>query len=218
MESEFPSNTNEPKGSQLPRSEIGKGEPKKTVKKVTTGTVKTRKKPLGRRFMDTFTGDDSKSVLQYVFFDIMIPSAKDMIADAVSQGIERKLFGEVRSTSRRGRSAGHTAYSRISSGSRDIFRRDDPRGPSRSERRSRNMNDWREIILETRPEAVEVIDQMYELLSKYEVVTVADLYDLLGESGNFTDDRYGWTDIRGADVVRIRDGYLLDLPTPVQLD
>lgn len=221
MASEFPSNSNEPKGAQLPGKLPTQGEPaKKEIKKVVTGEVKTRKKSLGKRFLETFTGDDSKTVVQYVFFDIIIPGAKDMVADAVSQGIERKLFGEVRSRSRRGGygGGGHTAYNRMSGAGRDIFRRDDPRERPSISKRARATHNFNEIILETRPEAMEVVDQMYTLLSQYEVVTVADLYELLGETGEFTDDRYGWTDLRGTDIARVREGYLLDLPRPIQLD
>jgi hypothetical protein len=49
-------------------------------------------------------------------------------------------------------------------------------------------------------------------VSQYEQATVNDLYELVGVSGNFTDENYGWTDIRGAGITRIRGGYLLDLP------
>jgi len=67
-------------------------------------------------------------------------------------------------------------------------------------------------------EAEEVIDRMFDLVSRYEVVTVADLYELVGVSGEYTDAKWGWTDLRGAAAMRIRDGYLLDLPRPIYLD
>lgn len=68
-------------------------------------------------------------------------------------------------------------------------------------------------MIETLSEANEVLTQMFDLLERYEVVTVSDLYELLGVSGNFTDERYGWTDLRGSRVSRARGGgYVLDLP------
>lgn len=70
----------------------------------------------------------------------------------------------------------------------------------------------------TRVEAEEVIDRMFDLVSQYEMVTVADLYDLVGLANNYTDEKWGWTDIRGAGVSRIKGGYLLDLPRPEPLD
>jgi hypothetical protein len=84
-------------------------------------------------------------------------------------------------------------------------------------RRARANFDFDEIILPTRVEAEEVIDRMFDLVAKYEMVTVADLYDLVGIQGNYTDEKYGWEDVRGAGVTRVSNGYLLDIPRPEPL-
>lgn len=85
-------------------------------------------------------------------------------------------------------------------------------------RRARANFDFDEIILPTRVEADQVLERMFDLLDKYEIVTVADLYDLVGVDSNYTDEKYGWEDLRGADVDRLsRGGYLLDLPRPEPL-
>ena len=49
-------------------------------------------------------------------------------------------------------------------------------------------------------------------------VKIADLYDLVGMDSNYTDNRYGWTNLRSAQVVRVRDGYLLKLPKALPLN
>lgn len=191
----------------------------KKVERVVTSEVARRKKPLGKRFLETFIGGDAKSVAHYVLFDVLLPAAKDTAADAVSQGIERMLFGEVRSSSRRtgarpSGSGGYTSYNRF--GTAPVpGRREDPRGISRQ---ARARHDFDEIILATRVEAEEVIDRLFDLVNKYESATVADLYELVGLSGNYTDDKWGWSDIRGAGVTRVRNGYLLDLPRPEPLE
>lgn len=215
MVSEFPSNSK----NQRPEP-VEKPEPKK-VERVTQGEVIRRKKPLGKRFVETFSGGDAKGVWRFVVMDVLIPAAKDMIADAASQGVERMIFGEARSSSRRtGQrplgSNGFVNYRHISPNTPRDNRRDEPRNSI--SRRSRADHNFDEIILPTRVEAEEVIDRLFELVSRYETATVADLYDLVGVSGNFTDEKYGWTDIRGAGVTRIRNGYLLDLPKPEVLD
>lgn len=84
--------------------------------------------------------------------------------------------------------------------------------------RGRARHDFDEIVLDERAEAEEVIDKLYEVVSRYEFATVADLYDLVGLPSNHTDHKWGWSDLRGAGVSRIRDGYLLDLPDPEPLD
>ena len=53
---------------------------------------------------------------------------------------------------------------------------------------------------------------MDELLETYDIVSVADLYDLVGKTCNYTDNKYGWTNLRNAEPVRVRDGWLLKLP------
>jgi hypothetical protein len=211
----FPSNSqSEPPRRQDPG-------PKK-IEKVIQGEVVRRKKPLGKRVSSIFVGGDARNASDFVFWDILVPAAKDMVADAVSQGIERIIFGEVRSTSRRtGRrpgDRGYISYNRIGmqdSSRRSSYRRDEGRPISS---RARANHDFEEIILATRVEAEEVIDRLFDLVSRYESASVADLYELVGVTGNYTDNKWGWTDIRGAGVTRVRNGYLLDLPRPESLD
>ena len=66
--------------------------------------------------------------------------------------------------------------------------------------------------------AEDVLERMDELIATYQVVSVADFYDLVGVSGNYTDNKYGWTDIRNASVIRVRDGYMIKLPKALPLN
>lgn len=208
----FPSNSRDRK--------LDKAEDKK-IEKVVTGEVTRRKKPLGKRFAEVFISGDGKSVWRYVVFDVLIPAAKDVTADAVSQAIERMLFGESRSSSRRtGRpsgSPGHVNYNRYSSQTPPWNRDRREERPTVSHR-ARANHDFDEIVLATRGEAEEVIDRLFDLVARYQQATISDLYELVGITGNFTDEKWGWTDIRGAGVTRINGGYLLDLPKPEPLD
>lgn len=183
----------------------------KKVEKVVVSEVKRRKKPLGKRFSETFVGGDAQSVWMYVVNDVMVPAAKDMVADAVSQGIEKMLFGESRGRARGTVAAGYTSYNKISSGKRPDPRRD-------ISTRARATHDFDEIILGTRAEAEQVLDQLFSIVSEYDVATVADLYEMVDQTGTFTDEKWGWTDMRGAGVTRVKGGYLLDLPKPEYID
>ena len=75
-----------------------------------------------------------------------------------------------------------------------------------------------DIILDTRREAEEVLDRMQDLIDNYGMVSVADLYDLVGINGSYTDNKYGWTHLRSADVQHVREGYLLKLPKALPFD
>lgn len=213
---DYPSNSQQGKERAAP----AKAEAKK-VEQVVTGKVTQRKKPLGKRFRETFVGGDAKGVWEYVALDVVVPAIKDTIVDAIQTAVERMFFPDARPSTRsrfHSSPVGHVAYNRISSGgsSHRDPRREEPRSMSR---RGRSTFDFGEIILDTRVEADEVIEHLFELVSRFDQVTVADLYDLVGITGSFTDNKWGWTDIRGAGVQRLpRGGYLLDLPRPEPLD
>lgn len=200
-----------------PNSDTSKEPPQeeKDLKQVTSGTVKRKKKSLRKQFTETFVGGDAKTALHYVVFDVLIPAAKDMIADAGSQGIEKLIFGDSR---RRGASppqagpTGFVSYNRYAMGSRQT-------SPQRvMSRQARSRHDFDEIILDERGEAEEVIDRLFEVVSRYGSATVADLYELVGLPGSHTDNKWGWTNLQGAGVSRVRSGFLLDLPEPEPLN
>lgn len=125
-------------------------------------------------------------------------SNKKAISDVVTNGIEILLYGESGRT-RRSSPSGSVSY-------RSLYGRRRLSPPARS---GYSLDD---IVLETRGEAEDVLACMDELVELYGFVSVADLYDLVGITGNYTDNKYGWTNIRNAEPIRVRDGYLLKLP------
>lgn len=207
---EFPSNS---KNSQPPKP------PEKNVQQVVTGEAASRKKSLGRRFRDVFIGGDTKSVVAYVIGDVLVPQAKDMLAEAISSGFERLIYGDSSPGRRFGRrpptGPGPTNYTRYA------VRGNNPIGRQGHEDRrpvTVRTQDIDDILLATRVEAEMVVDRMYDLLRDYETVTVADLHSLVGLSSSYTDQKWGWTDLQGTDIRRVRDGYILVLPKTVSLD
>lgn len=189
---------------------------KKKVEKVIEGEVIKRKKPLRRKLAETFTGEDMQSVGNYILFEVIIPASKTMISDAVSQGVERTLFGE---TIRRSPGAAsrpqqrHTSYHKMYSPNDDRVA-----GPRQMSSRAKATHDFDEVILPNRGDAEAVLEGLDLLIAEYDVATVADLYELVDITGSFQDDKWGWSDIRGASVTRVSQGYLLNLPRPIALD
>lgn len=220
MESNFPSNSKMPKNTP-PKAE-------KKVQTVVTGEVVQRKKSLGKRFKEFFfTGADNRNVMEYVLHDLLIPGARDVIADAASAGIHRKLYGDAgRPRGGYGRPpiggpAGYVAYNRLSAGhpAGRAAPREDPRIGTQASRHARKNHDFGEIVIPTRVEADAVLEGLYELLSTYQQATVGDLYDMCNLDSSFTDQQWGWTSLHGATPVRLREGgYILSLPRPEPLD
>lgn len=200
-----------------PNSDASKRIENKEITRVTSGDTVRRKKSFRKQFSETFVAGDMKSAMSYVMFDVLLPAAKDMIVDAGSSGIEKLIFGDSRrrgATTPQAGPTGYISYNRMAMGAASRLT-----APQRAmSRRARSRHDFDEIILDSRTEAEEVIDRLFDVVSQYETATVADLYELVGLSASHTDHKWGWTDVRGAGVSRVRDGYLLDLPEPRPLD
>lgn len=183
--------------------------PDKKVEKVVTGAVITRKKSGIRKFADEFIAEDAKNIKSYVLGEVLIPAVKKAISDIVTTGIDMILYGGSRPGGKRS-TADRVSY-------RNYYDRD-----TRPVRDSRtimsNAYTLDDIVLSTRGEAEEVLQRMDELMDSYGLVRVADLYDLVGITGQYTDNKYGWTNIRNAEVVRVRDGYLIKMPRAVPID
>lgn len=181
------------------------------VEKVVTGKVISRKKSGLRKFTDEFISEDAKNIKNYVFGEVLIPAIKKAISDIVTDGIDMILYGGTRPGNRRS-PADKLSYRNYSSYSaRDSYRRD-------SEPRTYQSYDYDDIILDSRGEAEDVLARMDELIDSYGLVRVADLYDLVGITGNYTDNKYGWTNIRNAQIVRVRDGYMIKMPRAIPID
>ena len=209
----FPSNSRTDKGQT--RTEKKPAEKKG---KIISGTVKTKKRGFGKKMAESFLEDDTKSVGSYVLYDILIPAAKAMISDMVGGGLEMLLFGERRGNrTRRDGNRSYTNYGSYSYGnqSRDKDNRNRNREMSKG---GRSRHDFDEIVFETRGEAEEVLSHLVDLTIDYGQATVSDLYDAVGITTNYTDDKYGWFDLHDASVQRVRGGYVINLPRTKPLD
>lgn len=201
---EYPDNSH----SARERKQDGSSPPEKKLEKVVSGGAKTRKKSEVKKLANVFVPEDAENVKSYILMDVIVPGIKNAIADVVSI----MLFGEA------GRLGG-----RREKGSRVSYQKyyDDRRDDRRSYGRPRAAAgfEFDDIIFETRGDADLVLDQMESAIDQYRMVSVADLYDLAGITcRSYTANKYGWTDLQAAKVIRTRDGYILQLPRTVQID
>ena len=204
-----------------PNSEVSKRVSEdKNLKRVTSGEAVRKKRSLRKRFSESFVAGDAKTATRFVMLDVLLPAAKDMVVEAVSSGFEKLIYGESRRyrgiTRPQSGPTGYVNYGRYSGpmGSTESRLSSSQRALSRQ---ARARHDFDEIVLDSRSEAEQVIDRLFEVVSRYESATVADLYELVGLSSTHTDHKWGWTDLHGTGVSRVRDGYLLDLPDPIPL-
>lgn len=194
-----------------PNSNRFKEEQKKTsekrAEKIVTGQVITKKKSGMRKLADEFISEDAKNIKSYVIGEVLIPTAKKVVSEVVTNVVDIILYGGSRGGSKRS-TADRVSY-------RNYYDRD-----SRPVRNSsyHAVYEYDDIILDSRGEAEDVLMRMDEIMDTYKLVRVADLYDLVGVTAPPTANAYGWTNIRNAEVVRVRDGYMIKMPRAVPID
>lgn len=194
--------SNSHRSKELPATDSNE----KRVQKVVTGKAKTKKNE-ARKFVDTFISEDAKNVKNYIFLDVLVPAIKKAVSDIVTDGISMILYGDT--GSHKSKSSNKVSY-------RSYY--DDKRDSRRDNYRSSSRFDYDDIVFESRGEAELVREQMVELIDRYGFVTVADMYDMADLTSPYTANKYGWTNIRNAEVVRTRDGYILKLPKAMPID
>lgn len=227
MENEFPPPSKMPPRSNEARAPQPEPEVREKVEKVISGQAIEKKPGLFKQFTKTFSGADNKSVGQWVFSDILVPSIKNLIYETFKTGLEMKLFGQARSP-RMGGGLGsqvaYTAYNRMSApmmGQQPMMsspmmnnQMQQMQGPGQLSPQARQMHDFKEIIMPSRQDAVVVLEKLYELLSKFNVVSVSDFYAACGITPEFTDERWGWYNLQGSDIGHTSQGWVVDLPHP----
>lgn len=179
------------------------------VQKVVSG-AKTRQNNT-RKLTDIFISEDASNVKSYIFMDVLVPAIKKAISDIVTDGIDMILYGG----SGGKRSSGRRSESKVSY--RSYY--DNKRYRDDDSYSARSRFDYDDIVFRSRGEAEAVRDEMAGIIHDYGFVTVADMYDMADLSAPYTSNKYGWTSIRNAEAVRVRDGgYILKLPKAMPID
>ena len=78
-----------------------------------------------------------------------------------------------------------------------------------------------EIVFEHRNNALVALSNLKDIFDRYGVVSVGDLYDEAAIKCDYTCSRFGWKDydaIHNAKVVKVKGGYMIDLPEPVEFE
>lgn len=196
--------------SHKSKEELTSNTPEKKIEKIISGTAKSKKKSDIRKLTDVFISEDVDSVKSYILMDVLVPAVKKAISDIVTNGIDMILYGESGGNAAKKSTASKVSYRSYYDSSKD-------RGVATATRTKTGYS-YDDVILDNRGEAEEVLSRMDELISTYGIVSVADFYDLVGITGNYTDNKYGWTNLASASVIRVRDGYMIKLPKTLPLD
>lgn len=183
---------------------------KRIEKKVVKGPVKVKKRNEAQKLMDVFISEDISNVKKYIFMDVLVPAIKKALLDIITDGADMMLYGSTGHSRRSNKPAGQIQYSGM------YKSQNNNRRPSDQTQTSSYSYD--NITLDSRLDAEAVLDRMHECLETYKIVSVGDLLDIVGVTGKYTDYNYGWTNIDSAEIVRVRDGYKIQLPKVMPID
>lgn len=188
--------------------------PEKRVEKaIVTGGASTKKKSEIRKFADGFVSEDAANVKSYILHDVVIPAAKRILDDVIVGSLRMFLYGD-----KGGSGGGRTNASKVSY--RSYYERESDRRRDNGAGRVRSGFEYDDIEFEYRGDAEAVLTEMENIIEQYDIVSIADLYDLAGVSNNNpSTNRYGWTNLATAAVARTRDGkYVIKLPRAMPLN
>lgn len=179
-----------------------KVEEKKLEPVVSCQTV-TQKKSGFSKFAGSIVQESFSSLGNYLVEDWLIPAFKKTIDDLFSNGIHYLLYGKS-AEPKSGSLASKISYSGFYQKSYNSPDRDASVG---------SVLDYDNIIFSNRGDAEAVLSAMDDIIDSYGVVSVGDLYELSNVAiPSYTVNKYGWTNIRSAEVIRCRDGYMLKMP------
>lgn len=182
----------------------------KKVTKVVNGPVKTKRNDV-RKLADIFISEDVSNVKSYIFMDVLVPAIKKAIYDIVTNGIDMFLYG--------GSGKGRNNQPGAKVSYRNYYEQKNNGGYRASDNsRQSNAFDYDDIVFNNRGEAEAALQQMKDIVARYGIVTVNDLYEMTPLSAPYTSQKYGWMDVSNVDIVRVRDGYILKLPRAVPID
>ena len=178
-----------------------------------------RKKGLMERLVVGFLGPDGlPGIGAYLNEEIILPSIKNIIVEAVTSGINMAVFGDHSRPSSRPNVPNRTVYrpetDYASRTSRNTSAQPAPskRGPEMIRSVKYGVDEY---PIESRMDANNVLTMLHEYADNYDYVSVADYYDLLGVSSVYTDHNFGWSfeEILKAVVTPLRGGgYIINLP------
>lgn len=188
-ESKFPSNSH--------------NKEKEPTKVVAKATVKKK-----NSFLQTFFQEDAASIGIYILTDVIVPTIKELIQNVLEGSLNAAFWGKTGTPSRKKDDSRNqrTPYNSYYQGGRD---RNPPPTHSKANRATLTFDD---IVWHTRDDAESVLYYLQKRVQEFGTASVADLYEAADVGSDFTDDKYGWRDLSNASVLRIRNGYILDLP------
>lgn len=182
------------------------GDPSRKKPIVSNAIVKKQNDPTKPN--KKFFAEDAKTVGAHVVDSILIPSAQKLLSDIVKGAIDWLIYGKSGSQIKSG--SGNISYG--SYYNRNGLINTTPINYGQPLLNKPTLYTVQEVIIPDRGEAEDVLINMREAIDTYGMVSVGDFYDLVGVKGSYTDQKWGWFDLRSTDILQVNDGYVIRFP------
>lgn len=193
---------------------------RKSLDKVVGEQPKKIKRSLVGRLVKGVLGPEGlPGIGQYVSEEIIVPAIKNIIVDAVTSGINMVMYGGSKSN-QAPRTYGGSRYTNYGTSHRpstNYTSRYTSQQPQPVQQRGVRQG-VEEYIIENREDAAHVLTTLIEQADRYGTVSLADYYDLIGVTSNYTDNNYGWSldAISHSSIRPVRGGHVIKFP-PVEV-
>ena len=183
------------------------------------GSVSKKKRS---KFMELFIKEDISNVKEYLFKDVLVPSIINLFRDSVNNALDMMFYGEPRRDRRQRGRASNISYNRYYDEDRD-YRRD----RDRDREKDRRHYDYEDIEFKYRDDAIDIMKKADDIMDRYGVMSINDYYSIMPDEiledlnihPVFTDEKYGWTDIRSMHEERTFGGkWKIKMPRAVPLN
>ena len=173
--------------------------PEKPVpEKIIKGEVSVKKTSLTKRIGNIILqGETWETLGDKLLTEVIIPQILSGIADIIQSATDMIFLGKVRSKGSKSKYNFNSLYN----------------GAIASTKAEKITDAYdSNIVMETKEDADELLEQMLNWIETYGTISVADMKNMVGTTCNHTDYRFGWTNLRSARVIHTRDGWELKLP------
>lgn len=212
----YPSNSKKP---STPKKQTA---PEREIKPIMDAdSVKVRRKSGLSKLMKGIFAGDARTITEYLMETVIVPKFQDILLDTINKGGEYLIYGETKASRINSSRRSSIYYSTPADRKLDRIERYgtlETREIGDSKNKNYDTDYYSDLVFRDRQQAEEILSRMYEDLQEYHCCTILSLKSMMGHHTTHTDEKYGWEDLTGSRIKKVRGGWLLELPRATYLD
>lgn len=163
--------------------------------------------------LGAFFTNNLENIGEYIWKEVVVPAGKDMISNAGKKALDLIIYGD----------ASKTQTSSYNSNNGSKYKQ---AYQQQQASQQKHVNVPRgSVMVDTEQQGKDILKRLdNDLKRTNQPVNIPDLYDCYNAVTNktdyvvsYTDAKWGWYDLRSAEVVYTRDGWMVKMPEPMYL-